>query len=87
MENNCLIYYPEFNLNNIVILNDDIYFVDFGLAKNTNDSNTDNCNIFIKLLKILVDKFKNKTLKQKHILYNTFMNNMRNLKLYTNNIF
>ena len=33
------------------------------------------------------DKFKNKTLKQKHILYNTFMDNMRNLKLYTNNIF
>jgi len=83
------IYYPEFNLNNIVVKDNVISFIDFGLAEILNDTdNTNNCNVFIKLLKLLNDKYKsvhNNT--QRHILYNTFMNNLRINKMYPLNVF
>jgi hypothetical protein len=83
------IYYPEFNLNNIVVLNNVISFIDFGLAEIIdNPDNTNNCNVFIKLLHLLNDKYKsvdNRT--QQHILYNTFMTNIKNKKLYPLNVF
>ena len=57
------IYYPEFNLKNIVYLNGKLSFIDYGLASFFNDINNtshniDNCNIFIELLTLLNDKFK-----------------------------
>ena len=83
------IYYPEFNTNNIVVMDDIISFVDFGLANFNNDiDNENNCKIFVKLLSILNDKFKKLCYsKQKRILYNTFINNLRNEKKYPKNIY
>jgi len=83
------IYYPEFNLNNIVVLDGKISFIDFGLAEiRENADNSNNSNIFIKLLNMLNDKFQNVTnTKQRHILYNKFMNNIRQNKLYILNVY
>jgi tRNA A-37 threonylcarbamoyl transferase component Bud32 len=82
------IYYPEFNLNNIVVLNDKINFIDYGLAVLVdNADNTNNCNIFIKLLDMLNERYKTENdLNQRHILYNTFMNNLRIKKTYPSNV-
>ena len=57
------IYYPEFNLKNIVYLNGKLSFIDYGLASFFDDisntyNNTDNCTIFIELLTLLNNKFK-----------------------------
>jgi tRNA A-37 threonylcarbamoyl transferase component Bud32 len=83
------IYYSEFNLNNIVVLNGKISFIDFGLAEIVEDvDNSNNCTIFIKLLHILNEKFQTvKETKERHILYNKFMNNIRINKLYTLNVY
>jgi tRNA A-37 threonylcarbamoyl transferase component Bud32 len=83
------IYYSEFNLNNIVVLNGKILFIDFGLAEMVEDvDNSNNCTIFIKLLHILNEKFQTvKETKERHILYNKFMNNIRINKLYTLNVY
>jgi hypothetical protein len=88
------IYYPEFNLNNIIISHDGstISFIDYGLAKiisDDDDKNDENCKNFIELLEILNDKlFINMKDKQQiKMLYNTFMVNMKNNKKYTRNIF
>ena len=83
------IYYPEFNLNNIVVLDSKISFIDFGLAEIRKDTdNSNNCIIFIKLLNMLNEKFQIiKEKKQRHILYNKFMNNIRQNKLYPLNVF
>ncbi len=82
------IYYPEFNLNNIVVINNIISFVDFGLAEMSDKNNDANSKAFIELLEIINKKYENVTnLKKRHILYNTFMNNMRQNNKYPNNIF
>lgn len=83
------IYYPEFNLNNIVVLDGKISFIDFGLAEiRENTDNSNNSNIFIELLNMLNNKFKNVTnKKQRHILCNKFMNNIRQNKLYSLNVY
>ena len=86
------IYYPEFNLNNIVILKDNISFIDYGLAEINKEFQTninlENCKNFIEILQILQVRFKEVTdIKDIHILYNTFMNNMRISKKYLKNIF
>ena len=90
------IYYPEFNINNIIVSNEgDISFVDFGLAHIINKDvfyengiNYENCKNFIELLEILNNRFKNiEDSKQIQILYNTFINNMKNSGKYSNNIF
>jgi hypothetical protein len=83
------IYYSEFNLNNIVVLDGKISFIDFGLAEiKENTDNSNNSSIFIELLNMLNNKFKNVTnKKQRHIIYNKFMNNMRQNKLYSLNIY
>jgi len=81
------IYYPEFNLNNIVLLDNQISLIDFGLAKITDTDNINNCNVFIKLLNILNEKYKTVSdLRQRHILYNTFMNNIKINKMYSLNV-
>ena len=47
-----------------------------------------NCKNFIELLEILNNRFKNiEDSKQIQILYNTFINNMKNSGKYSNNIF
>jgi len=83
------IYYPEFNLNNIVVLNNIISFIDFGLSSELCDKNNDeNCKVFIKLLQMINDKYNTINDKhQQHILYNTFINTLKNNKKYPNNIF
>ena len=93
------IYYPEFNLKNIVYLNGKLSFIDYGLSELISDekecNNTDNCTIFIELLTLLNEKFKsidynntNDTHK-KQVLYITFINNIKinNEEKYKNNIF
>ncbi len=77
------IYYPEFKLENILVLNNKISFVDYGLAKIQNNNkvnleiNQDNYNKFIDLLEKLNDKFKNITNREKRYeLYFTFMQNI-----------
>ena len=93
------IYYPEFNLKNIVYLNGKLSFIDYGLAELISDdeecNNIDNCSIFIELLTLLDEKFKsidsidsNDTHKKK-VLYITFINNIKinNEEKYKNNIF
>jgi len=82
------IYYPEFNLNNIVVQDNVISFIDYGLAEINNVDNTNNCAVFIKLLNILNEKYKIvQDQTQRHILYNTFMNNLRSNNMYSSNIF
>lgn len=86
------ISYPEFNLKNILVKDDVITFIDYGLASN-NDDNTDqinknNRNVFIELLDILNDKFRDiEDNEQKQILYFTFINNMKLTNQYIHNIF
>ena len=66
------IYYPEFNLKNIVVLDNKISFIDFGLASFSEIPNK--CSVFIDLLGQLDTKFKNEF---NFIFYTTFMNNLR----------
>jgi tRNA A-37 threonylcarbamoyl transferase component Bud32 len=74
------INYAEFRLQNILVLNKKITFIDFGLAEFTSQSdNTDNCNRFIKLLEILDERFKTVTdLNSRHRLISTFLKNVNN---------
>uniref|UniRef100_A0A6C0EXW1 Protein kinase domain-containing protein n=1 Tax=viral metagenome TaxID=1070528 RepID=A0A6C0EXW1_9ZZZZ len=108
------IYYPEFNLKNIVVLDNKISFIDYGLAKfnsvgsvgsdgsdgngsdgsDGSNDNTQNCNIFIELIELLNEKFKNiDDIHTRQVLYITFINNIRidmvinNEDKYKNNIF
>jgi len=72
------IFYPEFRLQNILVLNGKISFVDFGLAEfRDNCDNTENVEKFIKYLSLLDDKFKVVTeLNARHILISTFLENV-----------
>jgi len=72
------IFYPEFRLQNILVLDGKISFVDFGLAEFRNDcDNTENVEKFIKYLILLDDKFKTVTdLNARHILISTFLKNV-----------
>ena len=100
------IFYPEFNIKNIVVANDVINFVDFGLAllESTpkENLNKNNCDIFIEILEKLDIKMKQidyecsqqtdtsevvDLYEKKHILYNTFIFNIKNEGKYIENIF
>jgi GR25 family glycosyltransferase involved in LPS biosynthesis/predicted Ser/Thr protein kinase len=72
------IFYPEFRLQNILVLDGKISFVDFGLAEFTTEcDNTENLNKFIELLSLLEDKFKVITdLDARHRLISTFLKNV-----------
>ena len=75
------IYYPEFNIKNILVLNDTISFIDFGLAEfDSNKDNTENCVIFIDLLQQLEDRFKDKDCNT-NLLYTVFINNIKTHKI------
>jgi tRNA A-37 threonylcarbamoyl transferase component Bud32 len=81
------IYYPEFNLNNILVKDGIISFVDFGLAQEGNN-NGDNSNNFIKMLDILNNKLKHINNKsERKILCNSYMANIRLTSKYQNNVF
>ena len=72
------IFYPEFRLHNILVLNGRISFVDFGMAEFMYEcDNTENLEKFIKYLSLLDDKFKVVTdLNARHILISTFLENV-----------
>jgi GR25 family glycosyltransferase involved in LPS biosynthesis/tRNA A-37 threonylcarbamoyl transferase component Bud32 len=72
------IYYPEFRLQNILVLDKKITFVDFGLAQmDVNVDNSENCEKFISYLSILKKKFKvNKDLNRRHQLIFNFLKNI-----------
>jgi GR25 family glycosyltransferase involved in LPS biosynthesis/predicted Ser/Thr protein kinase len=72
------IFYPEFRLHNILVLDGKISFVDFGMAEfRTKCDNTENLEKFIKYLSLLDDKFKVVTdLNARHILISTFLQNV-----------
>ena len=85
------IYYTEFKLQNILIKNNIIKIVDFGLAKNIDNCNNDNnCNVFIELLDSLNNRFKTVTNNEtKNLLYTTLIHNIKihNIQKYINNIY
>lgn len=85
------IYYPEFNIKNILNKNSKLHFIDFGLASITKDrENSINCENFIELLQTLQDRFILTTSNNERlILYNTFINNIKvhNIEKYLNNVF
>ena len=71
------VYYPEFRLHNILVLDGVISFVDFGLSElDSGKDNIDNCNRFIRYLSLLDDRFKSVVdIDEKHRLYDTFLAN------------
>ena len=84
------IYYPEFNIKNILNKNSKLYFIDFGLASIVDDvDNNKNCENFIELLGILEKRFENANYDEQLMLYNTFINNIKVHKTekYLKNIF
>ena len=56
---NAKIYYPEFRLQNILLKNEKITFIDYGLATFDGRNNKDNCQKFIQYLTKLNNKLKN----------------------------
>ena len=83
------IYYPEFNIKNILVLNNEISFIDFGLAEfNSSIDNQENCSIFIDLLQKLNDRFMDKECNTR-LLYTVFINNIKTHKIekYLKNVF
>jgi GR25 family glycosyltransferase involved in LPS biosynthesis/tRNA A-37 threonylcarbamoyl transferase component Bud32 len=71
------VYYPEFRLHNISVLNGKISFVDFGLAElDSGLSNDDNYDRFLNGLEVLNEKFSSEvSIDKRHQLYRTFMFN------------
>jgi predicted Ser/Thr protein kinase/GR25 family glycosyltransferase involved in LPS biosynthesis len=72
------IFYPEFRLQNILVLDGKISFVDFGMAEFRDKcDNTENLNKFIELISLLENKFKDITdLDVRHRLISTFLKNV-----------
>jgi len=72
------IYYPEFRLQNILVKNKEISFVDFGLAEiRGNCDNSENLEKFIKYLSLLEEKFTTiKDLDERQRLISTFLKNV-----------
>ena len=72
------IFYPEFRLQNILVLDGKISFVDFGMAGFRDKcDNTENLNKFIELISLLEGKFKDITdLDVRHRLISTFLKNV-----------
>jgi tRNA A-37 threonylcarbamoyl transferase component Bud32 len=72
------IYYPEFRLQNILVLNDKITFIDYGLAQFNGLSNSENCKLFIDRLEKLNYKLKN--IKDRNIRLNLISSFFINLQ-------
>lgn len=73
------IFYPEFRLQNILVLDGKITFVDYGLAEFKDSiDNTNNLNNFIKYLNILNSKLSDIVDRNKKLqLITTFLNNIK----------
>jgi GR25 family glycosyltransferase involved in LPS biosynthesis len=73
------IWYPEFRLQNILVKDDKITFVDFGLAEFRSDcDNVENLQKFIKYISLIEERFKTtNSLDEKHRLISTFSINER----------
>lgn len=73
------IYYPEFRLQNILVLNDRISFIDFGLATfEDHCCNGHNCDYFIHNLEILEAKLHNvENSNECRQLITTYLNNIK----------
>ena len=71
------IFYPEFRLQNILVMNGKITLIDYGLATFNNQNNLTNLNKFISSLSILDSKLSNIMDRNKRLqLITTFMNNV-----------
>jgi GR25 family glycosyltransferase involved in LPS biosynthesis/tRNA A-37 threonylcarbamoyl transferase component Bud32 len=72
------VFYPEFRLQNILVMDDKIRFVDFGMASIKSDcDNRENCDKFIKYLQILEDRFKSTNdIDTRHRLISTLLINI-----------
>ena len=82
------IYYPEFNIKNIICSNSQLYLIDFGLAKISEQNNKTNLFNHIELLSVLDEKFKTINDKEKqYVFYNNFISNLKSKNLYSENIF
>ena len=83
------IFYPEFKIQNFLVLDGKITFVDFGLAqdlKATHKYNNENCEKFIRLLSLLNEKFRNiQDREQRYQLYSAFIVNMNITNIPTAN--
>lgn len=74
--NTCGIYYPEFRLQNILVKNNQITFIDYGLSTLDGRDNTENVNKFIEYLDKLNDKLLD--IESRHTrlqLITTFLSN------------
>ncbi len=73
------IYYPEFKLHNILVLDGIITFIDFGLAIcDEKLNNNENYNKFIEYLSLLNEKMRGIDSREKRQqLYSTFVHNMK----------
>lgn len=83
--NKCNIVYTEFNLKNIVVKNETLKLIDFGLAKNSSvddpEENNKNCDMFIEMLEILNNKIqKNMDIETKMLLCKIFIDNIKTHK-------
>jgi len=97
------ISYPEFNLKNILVINDKIHLIDYGLSNVNNNSNENNYLTFIELIEKINDKYleldKNDNLffgqenlllnrtEIKKIYYKILIANSTLMNKYSNNIF
>ena len=69
------VFYPEFRLQNILVKDANITFVDFGMAEISSQSN--DCDKFCRLLNILNERFREvQDLDKRHELINTFYRNI-----------
>lgn len=77
------IFYPEFRLQNILVKDEKISFIDFGLAKMDYElNNTTNLNRFIKYLKILQPRISIESDRNKRLqLITTFLLNAEILNI------
>ena len=79
--------YREFRLKNILVKDNIINFIDYGLSRD--GQNNKNCETFIKLLRMLDNRLKKETPLNQHILYLTLLNNIKihQMEEYLDNVF
>lgn len=83
------IVYTEFNIKNIVVDNDIIKFIDFGLVRDELPNETyDYCNSFIKILETLNCKLSNESSNEnKMVLYDMFISNVKSNNVFSHCIY
>jgi len=84
------IIYNEFNLKNIMCLNNVIAFVDFGLAEISEyayNINMQNCDVFIEILTKIQTNINDKPKNMYKTLFMNQINYYKNNDMYTSNIY